>query len=282
MAGVRARLEPRGLWSTRARARGNPVRMPFLRLSLFRSVPRRFREVQDRDLAGYRVYVSDRPEFAFALKLCRREAAKSVLDVGGGEGAFLDQARNLGIKTFALELNAQAAEICARHGHRTISKPLEEVSIAECDGGVDVLTLFQVIEHVPKPRVFLEHAARLVRSGGLIIVAVPNNAGIHVLLPFDPANMPPHHVSRWRKTDLDGLGSACGLTTVARGADVLYGRGIQEFWLTHNRLAAVVGREPHRGGVWLPKTISFLYRKLGVRDYFPRRGLSIYSAYRKT
>src|SRR5687768_1709155 len=34
-------------------------------------------------------YSEDRPEFDFALKLCRREQAKSVLDVGGGEGAFL-------------------------------------------------------------------------------------------------------------------------------------------------------------------------------------------------
>jgi SAM-dependent methyltransferase len=234
---------------------------------------------EELELANY--YVRDRPEFDFALKLCQDEGAKSVLDVGGGEGAFLDKARRLGMKTFALELNAQAAEICACKGHQTISKLLEEVSAAEFDGGVDVLTLFQVIEHVPNPREFLKHAARLVKKGGLIVVAVPNNRGVHVLLPLDPANMPPHHVSRWRKSDLDRLGSAGGLGTVTCDGDILYGRGMEEFWLMHNRLASAIGRRPHWGGNWLPKTISFLYRKLGARYYFPRRGLSIYSAYRK-
>lgn len=229
--------------------------------------------------AGY--YVESRPEFDFALDLCRRESMKSVLDVGGGEGAFLDRARSAGLATVAVELNANAAAACAQKGHRTLQKLLEEISPEELDGGVDMLTLFQVVEHVPDPRAFLRHAARLVKSGGLVIVAVPNNSGQHVLLPFDPANMPPHHVSRWRARDLDRLGADCGLTVAARGADVLYGRAIEGFWLLHNRLAAAVHRAPHPGGSWLPKLISFLYRMTGCRHYFPRRGLSIYAAYRK-
>ena len=47
--------------------------------------------------AGY--YVTSRPEFDFALDLCRRAGAKSVLDVGGGDGAFLDHARGAGLTT---------------------------------------------------------------------------------------------------------------------------------------------------------------------------------------
>ena len=228
---------------------------------------------------GY--YVGTRPEFDFALRLCRREQLKSVLDVGGGTGAFLDLARQKNLTTFAVELNGPAAEVCAGKGHRTLRKRLEEIAPADLDGGVDMLTLFQVVEHVPDPRAFLGAAARLVRSGGLIVVAVPNNAGQHVLLPFDPANMPPHHISRWRKVDLDRLGAACGLSTVVRGADQLYGQGIEGFWLLHNRLAHALGRSPHPGRHWLPATLSFLYRKLGCRHYLPRRGLSIYAAYRK-
>ena len=228
---------------------------------------------------GY--YVGNRPEFDFALNLCRREKLKSILDVGGGTGAFLDLARQKGLATFAVELNAPAAEVCAGKGHRTLHKRLEDISLSDLDGGVDMLTLFQVVEHVPDPRTFLAAAARLVRRGGLIVVAVPNNSGQHVLLPFDPANMPPHHVSRWRKVDLERLGIACGLSTVVRGADILYGQGFEGFWLLHNRLAGAIGRPPHPGGRWLPAILSFLYRKLGCRHYLPRRGLSIYTAYRK-
>ena len=234
---------------------------------------------EELEQGGY--YVEGRPEFDFALALSRDEGAKSVLDVGGGEGAFLDLARGAGLATFAVELNARAAELCARKGHRTLQKLLEEISPAELDGGVDMLTLFQVVEHVPDPRAFLRQAARLVKSGGLIIVAVPNNLGQHQVHPYDPANMPPHHVSRWRMRDLERLGAECGLRVAARGADPLYGAGLEGFWLIHNRLAGAIGRPQHPGGTWLPKSLSFLYRKLGCRHYFPRRGLSIYVAYRK-
>lgn len=226
-------------------------------------------------------YVKSRPEFDFALELGRREKIKSVLDVGGGDGAFLDHARAAGLTTFALELNAHAAELAARKGHRTLHRRLEDVTPAEVDGGVDMLTLFQVVEHVPEPVAFLKSAARLVKNGGLLIVAVPNNDGMHVLLPFDPANMPPHHVSRWRVRDLEKLGAVCGLPVAALDADPLHGRPMKEFWLLHNRLAPAIGRRPHPGGAWLPSVFTWLYRKLGCRHFFPRRGLSIYAAYRK-
>ena len=235
-----------------------------------------YEELEQRDY-----YVQNRPEFEFALALARREQSKSVLDVGGGDGAFLDQARAAGLTTHALELNAHAAAVTARKGHRTLHRRLEEVTAADLDGGVDLLTLFQVVEHVPAPVAFLQSAARLVRSGGLLIVAVPNNDGMHVLLPYDPANLPPHHVSRWRARDLDQLGAACGLTVAARGADELFGGPMREFWLLHNRLAPAIGRRPHPGGAWLPAAVSWLYRKLGCRHFFPHRGLSIYAAYRK-
>ncbi len=227
-------------------------------------------------------YVERRPEFDFALTVCAREKADSVLDVGGGEGAFLDLARAEGMTTFGLELNPRAAAVAAGKGHRTLNKLLEDVSARDLDGGVQVLTLFQVLEHVPDPRAFIRHCTSLVKKGGIIVVAVPNDRGVHRLLPFDPANMPPHHVSRWRRRDLEYLGETSGLTVFARGADPLYGRGLQDFWLLHNRLAEAIDAPLHPGGQWLPETVSWFYRKLGARHYLPRWGLSIYVAYRKS
>ena len=226
-------------------------------------------------------YVARRPEFDFALDVCRHARATSVLDVGGGEGAFLDLARPRGMTTFALELNPRAAEISAGKGHRALCKRLENTTPADVEGGVDVLTLFQVVEHVPAPVAFVRQAATLVKERGFLVVAVPNNRGQHVLNPFDPANMPPHHVSRWRMRDLEVLGNSCGLKLCGRGGDILYGCDFAGFWLQHNHLAPVLGRPPHPGGEWLPHLLSFMYRKLGCRYYFPRKGLSIYVAYQK-
>jgi SAM-dependent methyltransferase len=234
---------------------------------------------EELERVGY--YVQSRPEFEFAISLFMKREIQTVMDVGGGEGAFLDRARQLGWQTFGVELNETAAEACARKGHRTFRKRLEDISPEELNRNLDALTLFQVVEHVPDPRAFLTSAARLVKPGGLIVVAVPNENGIFRLLPLDPANMPPHHVSRWRKGDLARLGRACGLELVAMGADILYGSNIQEFWLKHNTLASAIGRRPYPGGTRAPKVISLLYRKLGCRYWLPLRGLSIYAAFRK-
>jgi SAM-dependent methyltransferase len=233
------------------------------------------------ELEGGGYYVQSRPEFDFAISHCVQREVRTVMDVGGGQGAFLDRAREFGWQTFAVELNTAAAEVCARKGHRTFRKRLEDISPDELDRNLDALTLFQVIEHVPDPRAFLTSAARLVKPGGLIVVAVPNEKGIFRLLPFDPANMPPHHVSRWRKRDLARLGQACGLELNALGADILYGSGIQEFWLKHNSLASAIGRRAYPGGTPAAKVFAQLYRKLGCRYWLPRRGLSIYAAFRK-
>ena len=226
-------------------------------------------------------YVTHRPEFDFALKLGQRINAQKVLDIGGGEGAFLDLAKKAGLETYGLELNAKAADSSAKKGHLIFRKSLAEISPAEFGTGVDMLTLFQVIEHVPDPCNFLDAAATLVRPGGLLVVSVPNACGVHRFLPWDPLDLPPHHISRWRRKDLKKLGDVCGLQWLACGADVLYGSDLESFLLYHNQLARAMGQPERMGGEYLPKIASFLYRKLGCRHYGPRAGLSIYAAYQK-
>ena len=234
---------------------------------------------EELEHAGY--YVAERPEFRFALNLCRQENIRKLLDVGGGEGAFLDLAKAAGLETYGLELNQQAAELSAGKGHRMLSRPLEELSAQDLGGPVDMLTLFQVVEHVPDPKSFLKAAAVLVRPGGLIVVAVPNRFGLRRVQPLDPANLPPHHVSHWRMKDLKHLGEVSGLQWHSQGADVLFGGDIKAFWLAHNRQCRAIGCPPRFGGAWFPNLVSLLYRKLACRYYSPRWGLSIYAAYRK-
>src|SRR5208283_4310920 len=52
---------------------------------------------------GY--YSNDRPEFARTLQWVRSLLVSTVLDVGCGDGAFLDLARAAGLATYGIELN---------------------------------------------------------------------------------------------------------------------------------------------------------------------------------
>jgi SAM-dependent methyltransferase len=42
----------------------------------------------------------------------------------------------------------------------------------------DLLTLFDVLEHIPKPHLLLREVQRLLRPGGLLVIKVPNAANL--------------------------------------------------------------------------------------------------------
>jgi 2-polyprenyl-3-methyl-5-hydroxy-6-metoxy-1,4-benzoquinol methylase len=228
------------------------------------------------ELMAGEYYAENRPEFGFTLRFANLRSLKTVLDVGGGEGGFLDLARQNGLQTFGVELNQAAAARAAAKGHRTINKSLHDVNLKELDGGVDLLTLYQVVEHVPDPLRFVRDATRLVRDNGFIAISVPNEYRICGLIPYDAANWPPHHISRWREKDLRRLAENAGLRVVAHGSDMLFGAAFETFIPLHNRLAAAIGRGRYpidKKGALL---LSFFYRKLGLKYIFPKLGLSIY------
>jgi 2-polyprenyl-3-methyl-5-hydroxy-6-metoxy-1,4-benzoquinol methylase len=65
----------------------------------------------------------------------------------------------------------------------------------------DAICSFQVIEHVANPAQFIRDMRRTLRPGGLLILAVPDMDGpVGKYFPFALTNIPPHHVSWWRKS----------------------------------------------------------------------------------
>lgn len=215
---------------------------------------------------------------AFAL----RNSVMEVLDIGCGDGVFLDMARNAGLTTFGLEFNRHAAELAANKGHRILNKPVESVSPDEIGGGVDLLTLFQVIEHVSTPVEFIVSASRLVKSGGHIAVAVPSDRRMLGLLEHDPADFPPHHVSRWRTQDLRKLGNKTGLELVDIGANPLFASDIPWACELHDQLEGALGRKQLR----LPKSIvqstALAYRLFHLKYFARFHGPSIHAIFRKS
>src|SRR5690242_2646395 len=71
-----------------------------------------------------------------------------VIDVGAGAGAFLDELRSLrpGWSYTAVEPGLELAEQCRAAGLEVVERPGEEAT--ELEGAGDVVTSFEVIEHV--------------------------------------------------------------------------------------------------------------------------------------
>lgn len=98
-----------------------------------------------------------------------------VLDVGCGGGLFLALLAQRGADVVGLEVDpARAAYARDRHGLHIECRPVESERLAERYAqGFDVVTLWDVIEHVNFPQRTLAAARRLLRPGGHLLIDTP-------------------------------------------------------------------------------------------------------------
>jgi len=101
----------------------------------------------------------------------------SLLDVGCGEGFFLSTATNAGYRTKGIEISQDAAAYAKREfGLDIEARAFEELQLPE--NYFDIVTLWQVLEHLPRPLEILNEAHRILKPGGLIAASTPDIEGI--------------------------------------------------------------------------------------------------------
>jgi len=102
-----------------------------------------------------------------------RQPCGALLDVGCGDGLFLQVARGAGWSVEGIEFSPEGA----RRSSRRLGRPVALGNLAEAAGlrgPFDVVTLWHVLEHLTRPAPLLEAVRHRLRPGGLIAVAVPN------------------------------------------------------------------------------------------------------------
>jgi len=96
------------------------------------------------------------------------------LDVGFGDGALLTTADELGYTVTGLDLRAESVARMRAHGYEAHAVDLVSFSSAE---PFDVVSMADVLEHMPFPKEALAKAHRLLVPGGLLFVSMPNMDG---------------------------------------------------------------------------------------------------------
>ena len=126
-------------------------------------------------------FVRDRAAARFGRDVQTRRAFEglSLLDIGCGGGLIAEPMRRLGFEVTAIDASAENIGTARAHADQQgleIAYRAATVEQLEAEGAgpFDVVLTLEVIEHVADPEAFIRACSRLVKPGGMMIVATLN------------------------------------------------------------------------------------------------------------
>ena len=110
------------------------------------------------------------------------------LDVGLGNGSLLFTANEWGYRPVGLDLRPQTVDGMRRLGYEAYCCDLANHDVA---AAYQVISLCDVLEHLPFPKLALAHLHRLLRADGVLLLSMPN-LDSEVWAMLDRANTNPY------------------------------------------------------------------------------------------
>lgn len=107
------------------------------------------------------------------ISFMRFKKEGKYLDVGCSYGIGVKVAKDLGFDSLGIEPTGNAVK-CAKNllRIRVLRKTLYQANFT--DNSFDIVTLYDVLEHIPNPRKFLYEARRILKKDGLLVIQCPN------------------------------------------------------------------------------------------------------------
>lgn len=152
-----------------------------------------YEDLQSRLGADY--YHDWKLENQFALDALK--PGDKILDIGCGEGKFLSRAREKTKDISGLELNEKAVKVAVANGLNVVAESIDHHS-EERKEYYDMVTMFQVLEHIYDVNGFLNASLRVLKKGGRLVIGVPNSEPwFNGYDKYSTLNLPPHHMGLW-------------------------------------------------------------------------------------
>jgi len=144
--------------------------------------------------------------------LARFPEATNVLDVGCGQGRFLDAARERGLESLGLDASAEACAACVSRGHTVVHGDALVLlkRLHEERRRFAAVLLAHVVEHCDGAAALdlVAACARVLQPGGRLLVATPNAKNLVVL--EEVFWLDPSHVRPYPRALLEQMGRSAG------------------------------------------------------------------------
>ncbi len=164
-------------------------------------------------------------------------AGRRHVDAGCGHGAIVHELLQRGWDSFGFDASEFMIDLARRHSPglagRFAAGDLLEIPF---DGSFDLITCFQVLEHVEDPVVAIRALGDRLSPGGRLALTTPNRHGLVPGWP-DPLTSDPTHVSVHEPSWWEGAVQAGGLRVIHRGTQL----PLPLIWRVHPVLGRWIG-----------------------------------------
>ncbi len=95
-----------------------------------------------------------------------------LFDLGAGWGHFLQTGKHLGYDVHGIEV----ADMPFKYAREELNLPVEHINFFDMeipDNGYDLITMWDVLEHIPDADKVIEKCNRMLNDGGYVIIQVP-------------------------------------------------------------------------------------------------------------
>ncbi|MFX1256292.1 MAG: class I SAM-dependent methyltransferase [Promethearchaeota archaeon] len=151
------------------------------------------------------------PRAKRVVELCKKYSLgkRILLDVGAGFGTFCEELEKFNFfeKIIAVEPSHELAETCRTKNIEVLEQPIEYVKVSN----IDVITNFELIEHLFNPKEFLLLCNKALSDNGLLILTTPNIKGFDLLVLGDKSDNigDPNHLNMFHIDSLTFLLENC-------------------------------------------------------------------------
>lgn len=102
----------------------------------------------------------------------RKKKKLQILDIGCGEGSFLNKINPAKFEKYGVEINKAGYELCRIKGLNVFNDKLENIDFKGTK--FDVITLWHVLEHLEKPMELFDKVHQVLKEDGVLIFTTPN------------------------------------------------------------------------------------------------------------